>query len=114
MLLVGGGMLNGAAKAGCNRGLCNGGVCTKEVVQSLVQSGGLWGGQCFWGRSSKKGGVGHRKGKGEQEGEVGVGEEEEVEGDVAEVCRTGWCVGTVRGGVMGCTRVCREKGGVGV
>lgn len=88
-------------------------MCTKDIVQSLKQSRGLLGGVMLLGLKRQKG-----EGVGAQEGEGGagrgMGQAEEEESDVAKVCRTGWlvCMQGV-GWVVGCTHVCKEKGGGG-
>ena len=75
------------------------GLCTKEAMQSLVQTGGLWGVAGYWGQSNEGGGTGRGSRNGNWWGE-------EEEGNVAEVCEMGRCVCTAGGRLAGCTRVC--------
>ena len=75
------------------------GLCTKEAMQSLVQTGGLWGVAGYWGQSNEGGATGRGSRNGNWWGE-------EEEGNVAEVCEMGRCVCTAGGRLAGCTRVC--------
>lgn len=102
-------------KQGATRGFAMGGkwgVHKGHSAKPQAIQRAVGGGHAFGAEAAKRGGGGGT-GRGRGAGR-GMGQAEEEESDVAKVCRTGWlvCMQGV-GWVVGCTHVCKEKGGGG-